>query len=204
MNNEKRIYLLSGDLIMCDERVGSDSLHTIKLRSGAKVISDIRQVDFKNFTYRSTGEDGQEYSFRLRNGRHAESSGSEENSLTELDRVIYGDLTGDGKAEAIVLLDETVSVSVAEQHIYLYSIERGQVVKLTDFVSGSNNCVLAGEECTVLDVRVRGGLLIIDRAIPANTDAKCCPSRHRLVTYRWNGSRLIEVSKSRIMKRTRV
>ncbi len=164
--------------------------------------TDIRKVDFKNFTYRTKGENGREYSFRLRNGEYAKEIAPQDVHSTRFDRVVYGDLTNDEKDEAIVLLIEEFGGSSAEQYVYIYTIKNGLVSKLTDFIGGTSGCLFEGKECSLLDLEIQDGVLIIDRAIPTDQDAKCCPSLHRLTKYRWDGNRLIEIGKTRIMRKT--
>lgn len=163
--------------------------------------SVIRQIDFKNFTYQTLGDSGRNFSIQLRNGEYTKKVSRLESYGTHFDRVVYGDLTGDGEEEAIVVLVQEVSASSAEQYAYIYTVKNGSLSKLTKFVGGTSGCVFEGEECSILEVSIENGLLIIDRAIPTDQDAKCCPSLHRSTKYRWNGSQLVEVGKTQILRR---
>lgn len=159
--------------------------------------TDIRNFDFKNFTYQS----GDRGSIRLRNGKYVRRISPTESYEAQFDRVIYGDLTGDGNDEAVVVLTQEVSASSAEQYVYIYALKNGLVSKLTDFVGGTSGCVFEGEECSLLGIEIQGSVLTIDRAIPTDQDAKCCPSLHRSTKYRWDGGLLIEIGKTRIMRK---
>lgn len=169
--------------------------------SSLEKTTDIRKVDFKNFIYRAKGDDGREYSFRLRNGGYSKTVAPQDVHLTNFDRVIYGDLTDDGKDEAIVILTQEFGPSSVEQYVYVYTIRDGLVSKLTDFIGGTSGCIDEGQECSLIGIEIQVGVLIIDRAIPSSQDAKCCPSLHRSTRYRWDGGRLTEIGKTPIMRK---
>ena len=67
--------------------------------TAAKAISNIRQVDFKNFTYIRPECEKETDGVQLRNGRRVSADGAQ----SSLMRLTYGDITGDGSEEAIVL-----------------------------------------------------------------------------------------------------
>jgi hypothetical protein len=160
-------------------------------RTGA--ITDIRQVDFKNFTYEVQGE-----RVTLRNGEHNLDWYLDRDFQTRRYRFAYGDLTGEGKEEAVVVLANNVAggANAVLQYGLIYTIKNGQVIKLADFKGGDGPCSMEGEECSLMSVKVEGGLLIVDRAVPTANDANCCPTMYRSTKYRWNGSHLVEIGKT--------
>jgi hypothetical protein len=149
----------------------------------ALVKTNIRQVDFENFTYRIDGK-----AVRVRDGvRSVEGR----NSIS-VERVTYGDLTGDGKDEAAIVIEEigwggTGVFSCG----YIYTLQNGRVRSLTRFEGGDR------ADGGIVDVKIQSGLLIVERNEPERVDGKavglCCPKYVDTTTYRWNGHRLIQV-----------
>lgn len=195
----KRSTLLIMIILLCATINPSQTRRVNSARKSAtpEKATDLRKVDFKNFTYNTKGANGGRHPFKLRNGQYAKKVAPDDTHSTSFDRVVYGDLTSDGKEEAIVLLTEEFGASSAEQYVYIFTIKNGLVAQLTDFIGGTSGCVFAGEECSLLDMKIQDGVLIIDRAIPTDQDAKCCPSFRRSTRYRWEGGRLIEIGKTR-------
>ena len=173
--------------------------------SGAVAANNIRQVDFKNFIYQFRGKQ-----IRLRKGEYdgRDIEGHWQfgrNFQTDGDLLSYGDLTGDGKEEAVVVLmnDVTGSYNAVEQYGFIYSVRDGQVIKLADFKAGHGPCGEPRVECSVNSVGIESGLLTVDRAVSTENDANCCPSGHRSRSYRLNGNRLIEVAAPSIKETSR-
>jgi hypothetical protein len=167
--------------------------------SRAGVVSNIRQVDFKNFTYQIGGK-----RIRLRNG---ESSGRENwrfdrNFQTRRDYIAYGDLTGDGNEEAALVLATQITgaAGTVAQYGDIYTIKNGQVIKLVDFTGTDLGCSVDGWDCHLINVKIERGNLIVDRAEPTSDDSRCCPSMYRSTSYRWDGTRLIEIGKTSLKR----
>ena len=156
-------------------------------------MTDIRKVDFKNFTYEVQGE-----RVTLRNGEYKLDWYLDRDFQTNRYRFVYGDLTGDGKEEAVVVLANNVAgaANAVLQYGFIFTIRNAQVFKLAEFKGGDGSCSMEGAECSLLSVRVEAGLLIVDRAVPTANDASCCPLMYRSTKYRWDGSRLVEIGKT--------
>lgn len=159
-------------------------------------VSNIRQFDLKNFTYRVKHADGQAMAVRLSNGSHVE---RERNGTitfsTGVSHLAYGDLTGDGRDEAVVVLTSSEGGSGYGSQGFIYTLQSGHPSLLTEFDGG------AREDAT-LGARIENGLLIVDRGEFLEGDAPCCPVHYRSHSYRWDGSRLIEVGRSYIKTKT--
>lgn len=91
----------------------------------AQKSTSIRSIDFENFTY--PGSQGHfsapEYEttiFKLKNGKYKK---KDEVGMV-LERVVYGDVTGDGVEEAIIVLYvENDGGSAVVHHVYIYAIK---------------------------------------------------------------------------------
>src|ERR1041385_9466790 len=97
---------------------------------GSALVTDIRKVDFLNFTYPSTlcsmefGKQGIGKTVRVREGEFKNKSVY---FAVVADKVIYGDVTGDGREEAIVPVDcGTITANFSRSEIYIYTINDGR------------------------------------------------------------------------------
>jgi hypothetical protein len=112
---------------------------TAEARPSPTPDTPIRRIDFSNFTYPSepiysrsekpfTLKDG-EYEGRLRDGT------AEPYGVSLVDSV-YGDVTGDGTEEAMLVLFENVRGSAIPYYVYVYAIERDKPKFLWSFETG--------------------------------------------------------------------
>lgn len=90
------------------------------------------------------------------------------------ERVLYGQLIDDGPEEAIVIVDS--GGSAGEVGAGVYRLVEGQPV-LQRFFSYNGR------------IEVRRELIVTREGVYASTDAECCPSHLREITYQWDGSR---------------
>jgi hypothetical protein len=93
-------------------------------------VTDIRKVDFLNFTYPSSlcaqeyGKKGIGKTVRVRKG---EFKNKNVYFAVEEDKIIHGDVTGDGREEAIVPIDcGAITANFSRSEIYIYTIKDGR------------------------------------------------------------------------------
>jgi hypothetical protein len=92
----------------------------------------IRRIDFANLTYRwpqGLHARGEPWEFRLTDGTlkpTQDADGRVDDMGVDLAAVEYGDLTGDGRAEAVVVLALTTGGSSIPNIVYIYAVERGR------------------------------------------------------------------------------
>jgi hypothetical protein len=158
--------------------------------SVAKSVRDIREVDFKNFTYRV--ERAKEKDFiRLRDGRNVSAAGAE----SGLQRITYGDLTGDGSEEAIILLrGQSTRTSRTLDEVFIYSLKNGKLVALAHFEGGRRGDYILSVGTLGGNFKVEGGLLILDQAILS--EGENAPTQYYTIKYRWNDTQMVEVERS--------
>ena len=155
-----------------------------------KPINDIRQVDFRNFTYRLESEDEKEV-IELRNGSRSGADGSE----SSLQRITYGDLTGDRSEEAIILLRGTnTRTSRTLDKVFIFTLRGGKVVALAHFEGGRRGDYILSVGSLGSNFKVENGLLILDQAILREGEYE--PTQYYTIKYRWNGRQMIEVERS--------
>jgi hypothetical protein len=106
---------------------------------GSATVTDIRKVDFLNFSYPSSlcsvkfGRQGIGKTVLVRQG---EFKNKNVYFAVEADKVIYGDVTGDGREEAIVPVDcGAITANFSRSEVYIYTINDGHstlVAELSD------------------------------------------------------------------------
>jgi len=93
-------------------------------------ITDIRQVDFLNFTYHSSlcsQEYGRKGIARIVRVSKGEFKNKNVYFTVEENRVIYGDVTGDGREDAIVPIEcGAITANFSLSEVYIYTIKDGR------------------------------------------------------------------------------
>jgi hypothetical protein len=97
-------------------------------------VTDIRKVDFLNFTYNPTQcsqEYGRQGIGRMVNVRDGEFKNKSAYFSVMSDKIIYADLTGDGKEEAIVPIDcGATGANFSRSEVNVYTLENGHAALL--------------------------------------------------------------------------
>lgn len=140
----------------------------------AKSISNIRQVDFKNFSYAKQGKNKPQ---------------------SHLMRMTYGDLTGDESEEAIVLLrGQNSRTSPIVDEIFVYSLKNGKVFELVHLKAGQLGDYILSIESLGSNFKVEEKHFVLDRAILR--EGEFVPTHYYTVKYRWNGIQMEETARS--------
>lgn len=124
----------------------------VSIMSGAAHISSalqsppkksIRAVDFRNFSYQETEglhiPRSRKRSFKLKDGLSPETrdkQGSVDEMGVQLNRVSYGDVTGDGQEEAIVTMSIVTGGSALPNIVYIYTLKGNKPRLLWAFDTG--------------------------------------------------------------------
>ena len=148
----------------------------------AGVGQAIRRVDFRDFTYADScigkvqvvegkglldfGPPGSRGSFRVK-------------------EVVYGDLTGDGQEEAVVLTLCNGGGSQILSGGSIYTLREGRPV-LLGYVEGGDRA-----DGGISQVQIAGGRLVVTRY--GTDDGLCCPTFTVTTAYRLDAGRLVEV-----------
>ncbi len=149
---------------------------------GTKQSIDIRQVDFRNFTFHADSACIDEKEpVLVRDGKFRNESKKFDISVTD---IIYGDLTGDGQDEAVVrLLCIGISSSRADEAI-LYTMQAGQPVPISQLDPGH------GAFGSIWSIGISNGILTVER-LSSEIDA-ATPQYVDTEMLRWDGRQLIE------------
>lgn len=152
--------------------------------SSQQAIIDIRQIDFKNFTYTLGAK-----SFKLRDGYYAE-TGTARWESGMVDGPFYGDLTGDGKDEVAFVLSYGAPQAPTAAEARVYTLQNGRSRLLATFaVADAVNCRLDH----YLDVK--DGMISIERIYGRET--RC--DHNEIVQYRWTTGRFMPVGAAKRM-----
>ena len=159
--------------------------------------SPIRSINFANFTYPakpiySKGEK----SLSLQNGKYQGrlSHGADIPYPVSLASLTYGDVTGDGVEEAIVILFENVKGTAIPYYVYIHTLEKGSPKLLWAFETGDR------ADGGLRQVYAQEGELVIEQYFnPDTLTGKCpaCPTHFTRARYQWRGNTFRQKGKKR-------
>lgn len=166
----------------------------------ARRFNSIRDVDFRNLTFVGTSgfvaQSGGYLSlgFRLKNGTY----GTWRDGLS-FHHITYGDLTGDGKEEAIVILEVDNEGSEGVCQVYIFTLYKGRPIAFWGFQAGDRG------DGGLRQIFTKNGKLVIDlfgkgttlKNIHANTEftGLATPKFFTRSVYVWSGKEFNQFGK---------
>lgn len=157
----------------------------------AQAQNDIHKVDFKNFTYEIGVEGEDKIKATVKNGEYMRQTKDRDDDLYfEVSGVEYGDLTGDGRDEAVVRILYNTGGSGNFTSGLVYTLKNGKPVVLAELEVGDRG--FGG----IVSAKVVGNLLVVERNDAGENGAACCPEFIVTTRYKLNGSELAEVGES--------
>lgn len=176
------------------------------LAANAQNYTDIRKVDFQNYTHK-IGDETIKFEDGLQTGSCSkDEEGIPNGDVWSVNQTQYGDLDGDGKDEAFFAAIANIcdGIMVTNEAVLVYKLEKGKVVKLPEFEYYDEGCE-TGKVCgfsrspgVSVDYDKTLKMLIVGQSYSTEDDAICCPSLERNVWFKWNGAKFVEVKKSKI------
>lgn len=161
--------------------------------------SSIRSVDFANFTYPwTTGLTirGGSKTFSLINGKRPEvrDAGGHVNEIgVYLEQVSYGDVTGDGVEDAIIIMSILTGASAMPGQVYVYTLLGDGPKLLWCFYTGDR------AEGGFREVYADKGELVVELNGPKRVgEGLCCPVRFTRTRYQWRGGRFRQKGRKEI------
>lgn len=154
--------------------------------------SNVRKVDFKNFTHSvSCGDADTVSKVRVKNGKYE----GVKNSLGDkvylnVYKVLYGDLNGDKKDEAVVLYSCGSGTSYVYFRGLIYTTRNNKPVLLTNLEGGNKG------DGGFYGVHIAKNRLVVQRLQVGPLGSPCCPETIETTRYRLKGRRLTRVGKS--------
>lgn len=149
---------------------------------------DARRVDFQNFTYASGSE-----SIHVVKGRGVYKTSGDSDASYSVVRVkaVHGDLTGDGRDEAAVVLYYTGGGSGTFSKGFLFAVHKRRLTLLTTFKGGDR------ADGGIRRVAIKDGVLSVERNEPERMNdvpvGLCCPWYIITTNYRWGGKELVQI-----------
>ena len=158
----------------------------------------IRDIDFKNFNYPKlpTGKCSKLADVRVRNGKY----GSIENFSPRVvprggcwqvtvGPIIYGDVTGDGREEAIVVLYAEMGGTESSNDVFIYTLKHNKPALIWKFATGDR------AEGGLLKTYAHDGKLVVELAgenrfigaklYGGDCTGACQPQFFTRATYQW-------------------
>jgi hypothetical protein len=152
--------------------------------------SDIRKIDFKNFTYQPEFCGGESKSrLTVKDGEFAEEKevdGYTDRTYFSVFGFAYGDLDGDGKEEAVVISLCNTGGTGNFTEAYIYTIRDGAPFKLVTLEGGDR------ADGGIREAKIENGLLSVDTNDPGEFGGACCPEIVVTRTYKLKGRELAE------------
>ena len=148
----------------------------------------IRHVDFRNFSYR-VGEEQQQV-IHTKNGEYSVEEPEEDRMYFQVfGRIAYGDLTGDGSEEAVVVTNTNTGGTGQFTDGWVFTMRAGKPVLLEQVGAGDR------ADGGIHTVDIRGGQLIVERYGHGDASGACCPEWVDVDTLKWNGKSFAQVGK---------
>jgi hypothetical protein len=166
----------------------------------ATPVRSIRDIDFRNFTYsRLPTRKCSMGKIRLHDGKYGSTANFSPRVIPRggcwsvgVAPVIYGDVTGDGQEEAMVVLYAEVGGTESSEDVFIYSLKNGSPVLLWKFWTGDR------AEGGLIKLYAEDGKLVVELAgknkfVGANYFANdgsavnglCCPTVITRSKYQW-------------------
>jgi hypothetical protein len=149
--------------------------------------SDVRKIDFKNFTYEigdSSGEN--KMKITVKNGEFFRNKEDDKFYFSVMS-VEYGDINGDAKDEAIITTVYNSGGTGNFSDGWIFTFKNGKPVVLTEFEGGDR--AYGG----LVSAKVSDGFLIVERNSPGENGGNCCAEFIETTRYKWNGTELVQV-----------
>jgi hypothetical protein len=161
----------------------------------------IRQVDFQNFTYTALcgaekeidavpvkATDGTIKNARLVDGIY---QAIDENlpMYFDVEKPLYGDLTGDGKEEAVIRAQCSNGGTGQPTEGFIYTMRGGKPFLLARLESGDRG------HLGIVGVKIQGKNLIVTRNDPQGA-SDCCATHTLTFVLKWDGKKFAYVGKS--------
>jgi hypothetical protein len=154
--------------------------------------SDIRRVDFKNFTYLAHCVSEKPQKITVKNGEFSEEKqedGYVDRFYFEVFNIAYGDLNGDRQDEAIVLSVCNTGGTGNFSEGFIYAMKGGKPSLLARIPGGDR--AYGGLRST----RVENGLLVVESNDVGPEGGACCPQAVITTKYKLAGSKIVRYGK---------
>jgi hypothetical protein len=154
--------------------------------------SDIHKVDLKNFTYEPACAGEGTTKVRVRDGKYSketEQDGYTDRFYFDVMAIEYGDVTGDGIDDAIVLTVCNTGGTGNFTEGFVYSM-KGARPSLVIRIPGGDRA-----DGGLRSITAENGMLVVEYNDPDKAAGACCPEGIVIETMRISGKKLVTVGK---------
>lgn len=158
----------------------SQSPVMIKATPASTASDDIRSKDFNNIAYPNLPDYSDDRVKRRKNLKPGEGKPN----------VIFGDVTGDGKEDAIAVFGISNKGSAVPHYIYVFTLEKGILKLIWDFETGDRadgGLKKIYPQDGNLTIELYGKDRYIGGKLYRGDEALCCPEWFTRSAYRWTG-----------------
>ncbi len=154
--------------------------------------TDIRKVDFKNFTYSAFCAGEKPENIAVKDGqfeREKKMDGYVDRMGFGIYSIEYGDLNGDGKDEAIILSSCNTGGTGQFSEGYVYTMKAGKPSLWVRIPGGDRG------DGGLVSAKAVAGLLVVEQNAMDASGGTCCPQFIETSTYRIVSGKLVESRK---------
>ena len=151
--------------------------------------SNIRSVDFKNFTFSAHCVEDSPKNYTVKNGEYSyekQEDGYVDRLFFNVTHIAYGDLNGDKQDEAIVLTVCNTGGTGNFSEGFVFGLKAGKPTLLVRIPGGDRG--YGG----LRETRVENGLLLVESNDAGENGASCCPEFIVTTKYRLAAGRLVK------------
>jgi hypothetical protein len=173
----------------------------------------IRDIDFRNFSYPSLPtRKCWMSSVRVRNGKYGSIKNFSPGRIpkegcwsVDVAPIEYGDVTGDGREEAMVELYAEVGGTSSSSDVFIYALKNAKPVLLWKFATGDRadgglRRVYAENGKLVVELAGKNKIIGSDLYAPDGTSTgTCCPTVFTRTKYRWVRGRFVRSGESEVL-----
>lgn len=162
---------------------------TFSAATTALAQADIHKVDFNNFTYEPWCASEQTTRIRVKNGKYlkeTQQDGFVDRMYFDVLDVTYGDVTGDGKDEAVILTNCNTGGTGQFSEGFVYTIRNGKP-SLVARVPGGDRA-----DGGLRSINVENGLLVVEYNDPEKAAGACCPEGVVIQKMRVTGGKVVD------------
>ena len=162
----------------------------------AQAQSDIRRFDFKNFTYNlSCGSADKKSAVTVKDAEYYGIKDSLNGEVyLKITDVIFGDINGDQKDEAVVLYSCGSGASYVYIWGLIFTMEKNKLILLTELEGGNKG------DGGFHKVKISKSLLVVERYQLPNAGSPCCPAFIETVKYKLKSTKLVQIGKGNLRK----
>jgi hypothetical protein len=147
-------------------------------RTGLDPEPALSAESLRNMTYQSHGTRSGKVT--ITDGRFEDPAGHV--WVTMLDTIAWGDVTGDGRTDAVVVLGTNTGGSGVFHSLALVSVVDGKPVNIA--------VADLGDRIKLQGISIEGGKVLVEMVTHGPSDPMCCPTMKVTRTYRYDGEEL--------------